>query len=548
MNNEKLNIILSVLDGSSNRLRDKYFIKNRIDLYTQIIEYTSEISDLKFKNKVWHWVNERPDYILCACGTRVSHHMNWMDGYKKYCSSKCSANSQDAKEKAKETLMLKYGVDHYSKTDEYVEKVKKTSLEKWGVDNYSKTEDFVNKSKSTFLSKYGVDSYTKTQEYLDKSKKTCVSKYGVDNYVKTDEYRNKFRSTCLDRYGVEHIFKSDFYRVKNFGISKNTSYIKYLGDGLSQFSCEDCGQLFEIKTDDYYGRKRSGNKLCTVCNPISSLNSIKESSILEFIKSIYDGEVVGNWRNKYEIDIYLPGLNIGFEFNGLWWHSDRYKDKYYHIDKTNHFESLGIKIIHIWEDDWIYRQNIVKSQISNSLKLNGIKIYARKCIVKEISHIEASQFLEDNHIQGHVKSFIKLGLYHCDDLISVMTFDHFEGRKRMLNTEWNLSRFCNKLGLNCVGGASKMLRFFMYKWNPTRIISYADRDWSTGGLYEKIGFEKVYLSKPDYKYIIGDKRVHKSNYRKSLMKREESESEYMKDVPKLWDCGKIKFEIKNPLL
>ncbi len=92
-----------------------------------------------------------------------------------------------------------------------------------------------------------------------------------------------------------------------------------------------------------------------------------------------------------------------------------------------------------------------------------------------------------------------------------------------------------------------MLSFFIGKWKPTRIISYADRDWSTGGLYEKIGFDRVGLSRPDYKYVIVDRRVHKSNYRKSVVKKESAESEYMKDVPKVWDCGKIKYEMKSPI-
>ena len=110
---------------------------------------------------------------------------------------------------------------------------------------------------------------------------------------------------------------------------------------------------------------------------------------------------------------------------------------------------------------------------------------------------------------------------------------------------WNLSRFCNKTGLNVVGGASKLLKHFIKEYNPSRIVSYADKDWSIGDLYYKLGFENVSESKPDYKYIVDGKRVHKSRYKKSKLKTTLTESKQMKinNILKVYDCGKIKFEM-----
>ena len=126
-----------------------------------------------------------------------------------------------------------------------------------------------------------------------------------------------------------------------------------------------------------------------------------------------------------------------------------------------------------------------------------------------------------------------------------MTFDNLEGRKRMLDNEWNLNRFCNKLDTNVVGGASRLLNYFIKNNNPTRIISYADKDWSQGDLYYKLGFSNINESKEDYKYIVNGKRVHKSRYSKSKLKTNLSESLEMKNkgLYKIWDCGKIKFEM-----
>jgi len=535
----KIEIIERITKGSPNRIRESYFSKNHKDVYDEIINYTKDISDIKFTFKVWHWVNDKPDYITCYCGNKVSTKMNWKDGYKEFCSNKCSANSESTKAKLKETLNEKYGVDHYSKTDDFSKKVKKTSLEKWGVDNFSKTNEYLKKSKETYLLKYGVDNFTKTKEYLKKSKETCLENWGVEYPTQSKEIKEKIRKTNIKKRGVSHIFQLDEYRDKNFKIASDPNYIKF-DKGYNIFKC-DCNlnHEFKISTDDYYGRKRSNNNLCTTCNPISDNSSIKEKMLFDYIKSIYSGEIIRGYKDgRLEIDIYLPELKLGIEFNGLWWHSDRYKDKWYHLNKTKYFEERGIRVIHIWEDDWVNKDLIIKSQILNWLNLNTNKIWARNCEIRNVDSKSANEFLNKNHIQGSDKSKIKIGLYYNGELVSLMTFNQFEGRNKMNGNEWNLSRFCNKLEMNIVGGASKLLKYFINNYGVKRIISYADRDWSLGNLYHRLGFNKTYETDPDYKYFFKDRRMHKSNFRKSKT----SISESNLNIPKIWDCGKIKFE------
>ena len=338
--------------------------------------------------------------------------------------------------------------------------------------------------------------------------------------------------------------KSEEFRKTNFKISNHTDYLEYLFNGISKFKCDKCQSEFEIKSDNFLKRFKSNLPLCTICYPINS-GSISQSQLEDFIQTIYNGEILKNYRDSLEIDIYLPDLGIGFEFNGLYWHSEEYKLRNYHSDKTNYFKKKGIRIIHIWEDDWIHKQNIIKSQIKSWLKKGDYRIYARKCEVREITvSNESNLFLDSNHIQGKVRSTIKLGLYHNEELVSLMTFDHFEGRNRMGDREWNLSRFCNLLETTVVGGASKLFIHFIKKYNPIRIISYADVDWSQGDLYHKLGFNLVSESPPDYKYIINNRRIHKSRFRKSRLDTDLSESSYMSSngIKKIWDCGKLKFE------
>jgi hypothetical protein len=242
----------------------------------------------------------------------------------------------------------------------------------------------------------------------------------------------------------------------------------------------------------------------------------------------------------------LPDLGIGFEFNGLYWHSEDKKERGYHLEKTLYFEKRGIRIIHIWEDDWTYKKYIMMSQIRNWIGVLNERIGARKCKVVKIKDKSVLRdFLDANHIQGYVNSDIALGLVNDGDLVSVMTFDKLEGRKRMPDGEWNLNRFCTKKDMVIPGAASRLIKHFINNMNPMRIISYADRCWSNGVVYKSLGFHMKSASRPDYKYIRDGRRVHKSRYKSSNLPGSMTESQYAEqnNMQRIWDCGKIKFEL-----
>ena len=419
-----------------------------------------------------------------------------------------------------------------------VSKAKITNLKKYGVENVFQSEVIKSKIKETNLEKYGFDNPNKSNEIKLKIKNTIKNKYGKDFIFQSDHFKNKAIETNLEKYGYDNHSKSIEY-LSNTKIGKDNNCLKPLGDGDYLFKC-DKDHEFIINQLNYHGRNAINTPLCTVCYPIGDKVSIKEKELLEYIQSKYNKEVINSYRDELEIDIYLPDLKLGFEFNGLYWHSNKYKNKSYHLDKINYFKEKGIRIIHIWEDDWDHKQPIIKSQILNLLSLSN-KIHARKCLVKEITD---SDFLNENHIQGNCTSIKKIGLYYNNELVSLMTFDKSEGRKKMIDGEWNLSRFCNILNTNVIGGASKLLSYFIKKYSPSRIISYADRDWSIGNLYYKLGFENIGVNDPDYKYIIDGKRVHKSRFRKSKLNTNLSESKYMNSIgiERIYDCGKLKFE------
>jgi len=484
------------------------------------------------------------------------------------------SKTSECKEKIKQTNLDKYGVENYSKTKEYLNNFKQTNLEKYGVEHYSKTNTFKDRIKETNLEKYGVVNVFQNEEIKEKIKQTNLEKYGVVNVFQNEEIKEKIKQTNLEKYGVEFYIKSEDYLTKskdsninkygvdnykkseeskiNTIIGQHPNYIKYINNYTSIFKCDlNKDHEFEINCDNFHGRSKTNLPLCTICYPIGDNKSIKEKILLEYIKSIYNGEIISGYRDGIEIDIYLPELKLGIEFNGLYWHSEKFKDSNYHINKLNWFKERQIDIKFIYEDDFDNNLDIIKSQINNWLGITKNKIYARKCLVKEIKIVEEYRnFLNQNHIQGFVVCNKAYGLCHNEVLVSLMCFDKKEGRLNMEESGWNLNRFCNLLNTNVVGGASKLLNYFIKENKPKRIISYADKDWSNGNLYFKLGFNLLSESKPDYKYIVDNIRKSKQNFTKNKLQKlghdiSLTESQIMENlgINKIYDCGKIKFEL-----
>ncbi len=412
----------------------------------------------------------------------------------------------------------------------------RTFLNRYNVKNPMMLDDIKNKVIKTNINRYGVKTTLLVDDIKDRIKKTNKERYGTEQPLSSIIVRDKIKKTTFKNWGVEHFsktqqfYKSTFNRWKNMILDKLNKYeindFIINNDRTIDIKC-DMGEnhYFNINSKNLYQRKEIQNTiLCTKCNPIIGIKqSGVELQILNFIKYNYNGIIYENYKDLIdgELDIYIPELKLAFEFNGIYWHSDLYKDKNYHLNKTELCEEKGIQLIHIYEDEWKFKQEIVKSRILNSLGKIDNKIYARKCDIKEIYDNKlVRDFLNNNHIQGFIGSSIKIGLFYNDDLVSLMTF----GKKRIsmgsksLNKEYELLRFCSKNYTNVVGGANKLFNYFVNKYNPIQIITYADRSWSIGNLYEKLGFEFVHKTPPNYFYF--DRflnRYNRFNFRKDVL-------------------------------
>lgn len=225
-------------------------------------------------------------------------------------------------------------------------------------------------------------------------------------------------------------------------------------------------------------------------------DSSMAQDLANFIESL-GLHIVRNDRDvisPYELDIYIPEKKIAIEFNGSYWHSEIFKDKYYHQLKTLACLKEGVHLIHIFEYEWENQNRKVLQLIKNILQKNNI-VYARDCTIGLISAQDANEFLAKNHYQGKLNSSINIGLHYNNTLVEVMTLGSPRFDK---NVEYELLRLCSSNGLNVVGGASRLLNYFIHIYNPKSIISYCDITKFSGKVYTKLGFKLEDITPPSY--------------------------------------------------
>jgi len=394
--------------------------------------------------------------------------------------------------------------------------------------------------KATSNEKYGVDHPMQNKEIYNKFRKTNLEKYGVEYPIKLDFFKNKQQQTNLEKYGVKYVSLSDDVRKKQILTkAKKTAQKfeqKFIDYDFDKNEIElECvkNHTYKEKINFLYHRKCYDVELCTICNKKGVSYSNKENQLLDFIRENYDGKIITSDRKilkPNELDIYLPELNLAFEFNGIYWHNELYKDTNYHLLKTEKCIEKNIQLIHIWEDDWNLKQEIVKSMILNKFKKSKNKIYGRKTEIKEVADNKMIKaFLIKNHLQGFVERIVMRS-------------------KSKNDNEFELLRFCNKLNTNVLGSASKLFKYFIKNYDVNEIITYADRSHSKGNLYDTLGFEFNQKTQPNYFYVIDKQRKHRFNYRKNILVEQgydknmtEHEIMLSRNVYRIYDSGSLKF-------
>lgn len=390
------------------------------------------------------------------------------------------------------------------------------------------------------------------------------------NYSKTI-YKNKYTKIKFDCPLHGEIEQLPYLHLKHGccfcngrGISKHTktSFIKlanvvhknkYNYDKVDFVRMSDKIIITCPKHGDFF--QRAGNHIhlengCPKCHyPFSKA----EKEIFNFIKLHYSGEILENDRIELggkEIDIYLPDLKIGFEYNGNFHHTEIIRGKKCHYIKWKLAHDKGIRLFQFQSNEWKDSKDVIKSKILNFLGKNE-RIFARKTKIIELSRDEAETFLIKNHLQGGGSSFrFRYGLTYNGELVSCMIF----GKSRLnRNFDWELIRFCNKNYISVVGGASKLLAHFR-KNHSGSIVTYADKRYSNGDLYKKLGFVLEKENPPGFVYFnINNNQLYNrmSFQKKNLTKMPyyddnlaEWEIMLLNDYHRIFDAGCYRFALR----
>lgn len=434
------------------------------------------------------------------------------------------------------------------------------------------------------------------EEYFDiikvekKNKRKCkmCDWETVDVENKTGSFENhikKVHNIGLNEYINE--FPDELKYHPNYEKSLNESRDFLNSDNF--IVCELCNEKMKVLTNTHLTKKHnvtmeeyklrfpnskivsnkvseklSENAKIVNINQTPTWTSKGENEIKEFIESLGFDVVKGKNRKLLvgkEIDLLIPELNIGIEYNGLYYHTEKMgKNSSYHLNKTIDCNLIGYKLLQIFEDEWMTKKELVKTKLKHILKKNdGKKIGARKVEICELSNEEKKVFLNNYHIQGNDKSDIFIGAKYDNVLVGIMTFNSKRNMTKGENNQYELSRFATKDDFIVSGLASKILKYFQIKYNPKSIISFADRRWTVDGssnLYTNLGFSLVSIVKPTYYYynskINRYKRFHKFTFGKNNIKKKfkdidlnKSEKEIMTELgyDRIWDCGLFKYQL-----
>lgn len=498
------------------------------------------------------------------CGKPTSF-INAIDGYRAYCSSKCANSDPDIQDKIKSHMTDE-------KRQAKIDKTRETNIKKYGVASVLQlsstrqkckdaisSEVTIKKRQETCLKKYGATNPFSSTEIQNKIKKNNIEKYGSENIFASEYGKNKIKQTCLERYGCENGGASKKAQVK----IKETRELKSK-EFCSQNACIPLTELdvsYSVKDsvfhskllmyNDRYYVKISDIDEILKHEPASTGKSVVENNIASFVEQHYNKTIIRNTRSVIhpkELDIYLPDIKVAIEVDGIWYHSaNAGTDSHYHLDKSIACEELGIRLIHITDHDWINKTDICKSIILSALGNYETKIYARQCIIQEVDHNEADNFLNANHIQGKVKSTYRLGLYYNNELVQLICI----GSSRFKKNEVELLRMCTKLNTQVIGGFSKLMKHQPY----AELISYVDRSIFSGNGYKALGFIIISTSGPSYKYYKDNISLNRITAQKHKLSKllgsafnpNETESQNMRRCGwlQVYDCGTIKMQYKR---
>jgi hypothetical protein len=566
-------------------IRDWVLEKRHPDLVSQLKIETSfcpETVSLQFRYQLL----DRGMSSLPKCGTCGKD----LIAFKSYCNTKCANNAPHrieeqrasadqlhtkvAREKAIKTCQKKYGADFPFQSPGIQEKASERIFERFGASSAMQDATILSKARATWDAKTEEELTTIQQRrelstlQSTGSRWAFLTKESVTRLTRTawlPETRKKRIQTNLERWGHDH-------PTKNLLVRRKLEIKRYPAEVLDKLESKEfwLDQYFEKKLPLYQIAENLGVNDTNIASYFyrfgfevreSSFVSNEEVDFRAFLLSAIDGEEVhinckfseiseDSTLPRQELDLYLPNRKLAFEYNGIWYHDEYHgRDKNYHLRKTLECERLGVRLIHVWSDDWILKRDCMISKILALLGQSSKRVYARNCEVLSVDKTSKAEFYRQHHIKGNGGGSIDLGLFHQDQLVACMTL------KDMKDGIYDLNRYATSCSV--VGGFSKLLSHFKKNTNWSKIYTYADRSWSRGDVYLKSGFSLVGETEPEFYGVEGVKRINRLHYTKELLSKilpsyrddlSQLGNLRASNIPILWGCGQLKFEISKSTL
>lgn len=502
----------------------------------------------------------RKVWFTCeSCGIGIlqtySNYLKQKEGkFCRSCRNKHTMNKPERKLKAKQHMETQWQDEEYKKN--ISKSLSKGCKKAWKKDDGTRSKIVSEITSNALKEKWKDNKFIEYQkkvqkethnkpENIEKHRKISKKQWENKEYRKQQSELKKGKN-AHNKYTTKIISKK-LRKINWFLLSEYLSAREYI------LVC--CNKKHIFKTIWNTIQQEHGCPYCLKTKQYSK----PEKEIAKYIKSL-NINIIENNRNiisPLELDIVIPEHKLAIEHCGTYHHSEALqKNNNYHLDKLKKANEAGYRLITIFGDEWLNKKNIVKKRLRYILGLEKNKIYARKCDIKEIDTKKAKEFIDKHHIQGYGNSIIKLGAFYNNKLVAVMTFSKpslAKGRKDTSSiNKFELNRFCTST--NIIGIASKLLKYFQRNYEWKEIYSYADRRWSEGNLYEKIGMKFIKNTKPNYWYRKNSsKRHHRFEFRKDVLKNKleifdpnKTEYQNMKDNKwdRIWDCGNKLYSVK----
>lgn len=572
------------------------------DLAPWIMEQTKFLpADAPMSERIWCIQNSLTERPTCKNGSTMPF-SSMVNGYKPYCgrradcacfssdqsvlmkdlrSTKLAGNtwkntvSAESRKKGFETTKERHGGIGYG-SQSIRDKATQTLIERYGVDHFAKSDEAprndMSVARAGFIDRFGANPLV---IFRDKAKKTMLEKYGVENPQQSESIKEKTRKTNMERYGAPTPFRSRALIDKGIATRRNTligpEAIAFFDSDERVMEAIDSGMGPTEASIKYGVSYTTALRAFARRGYENNKKSYEESQFVAWIRDL-GFEVERNMRvltpdlfekdppkGALELDAIVRERDIAFEFCGLFPHSmdgsaamGTPKNRDYHLRKLEAANKLGLRLVTVFSDEWIRNEEATKSRIAHILGKSDRGQPARKCRIERVRFGVVSKFIARWHLQGcGPRARICYAAFDPEGaLVGAMTFSATgriavgSGKSKVPE----LLRFCTD-GASHPGLASKIFSAFLREENPEAVVSYADRRWSEGKIYEALGFSLEGKSAPGYFYTSDySTRIHRFGLRKDVLVRmggdpSKTERQMAQDLgyDRIYDCGQLKY-------